>query len=1689
MADYTVRVIAETQEAEEKTKRLERHLDEVSKDRRINLQLPSVNETVENLKALGRAVQTTYSIAKNVPVIGGRLDDLEQLGDIALGTGQKVVKTFQAIASASPTNILGTTFSASTTGALELSKRLSSLGYTVFGVTQSVDLLRTTFGSLFDETVGREIKLQETLLRTKTALASTADVAVNGKRITDPYQAILKLDKPINEAVANIRTRSLEIAGTTSDAIIQVFGVVSSQIGEIGGGLKDAEDLAITFSAALGTLGLSDPFYATQEIRSILTGTIDQNSVLARSLGLTNEEVAKAKTSAEGLVSFLQRRLAAFTAGQSLAAQGFAGIVSNIQEFSEEIKRSLGKGLLDPLLEGLTVLYERLQVVFKSTFGLADALGKSFGAVARGVVGAAAAAPALQGLSQRDMRTTTEGGEQLAIQGMLYVQNQIDKLRPQIAALADAGVRAIAQIGAGLARLAQGFALFKYEQLRNYFDSLVSIANLLSNTVAPAIGQVLSLYGEFLKLPAIQFLSQFAARWDVLNRVGVLPFAKTMFTLTMVVPSVISTFKQLGAAFTWLRSQLAGIATIIIIAVTSAIAAIQNIVLRALGIILEGLTLLLTSAVSLINATAYKLGLALLDISHQIYTTLPELKILVAPLNDIGNALLKVAVNADVAKTKIQDLAGQAAAGLAGLKTTAADVQEKIGGVGDTIKEKIGEAGVSVKSHVLGMIKNFLMFSAQMLILQLAITAAFEVYSRFQAAQKDLSDKTRAELAVKRLSTVYADLGENATSATKALRDYENQIVATRVDTLTKKLGELQDKITALQQEIKKPWNFKLWDDDNITNIPDIGDRTARIMKELEKQGRDVSWNTAKAMAVREKKLEELKAAKAELQFLADFDAKTKANTKAKEDVQIMRKERTVLEKEIKDLRKQYTKDIADFEWEQKNRVLELEQQMRDTIAQQQVRDLERRQQKENQNIGNIAAGFKKALDDYEKTLFDIQTEGERQRFELTMRREELEKSVADYRYRLEEQTLKLREKMGEINKKIVDYESEQRKRTEREVLAYAFKQYAARTGMPNTDMTPDEKRDFLNEAARRGVSAERLLAVQRTSSDPRWLQGSIREQINTMLKPDIGIPGLIRDRSDKEFWEAINTRAGLLLGQSQGGQLIRQTVEADLGTGRFKTTAPPPPPQIQDLDQLLGTNSFISRYSAGLEAKFEKEKEYLALKLRTQLSDAGATLVAVLTDPKTWGITTNSGELDEQIRSIRASFTELDRTIVTGSTVYRGVNGMLQDLASYRQSAAEVMGSKYISAKTGQPTTDYFNKSLQRIDTGVPVSVLVQDLTTPNERVRDAVRALYEGYAQARKLIIETIAPKQLQTDILQQLQAAKAYTIELQEQVTAVQLRTRLEAEGFGSARIDAELRIAANQRTLNALNAEAIKQIAAKNELILKNQELLRSPKLTDAERAALQKELENARAYVKKLEADIAELRKQLGRNADTERGNADKQDDPISGLLARWKKELNDTRALIASLAQTIQSELASAMNNAITGVLNGTTTIGEAFGQMFANIGKAFLDMATQMIAKWMIMQLLGIIASGAGVSIDPGSMAKGGGGGKKALVPRSVFESFAGGGYTGEGARLGGLDGQGGFMAMLHPRETVIDHTTFAGASLGGAVNSVVNVTISDSGTKVDSNQASQFGRMIEASVMSVINREKRPGGALNRR
>jgi hypothetical protein len=78
-----------------------------------------------------------------------------------------------------------------------------------------------------------------------------------------------------------------------------------------------------------------------------------------------------------------------------------------------------------------------------------------------------------------------------------------------------------------------------------------------------------------------------------------------------------------------------------------------------------------------------------------------------------------------------------------------------------------------------------------------------------------------------------------------------------------------------------------------------------------------------------------------------------------------------------------------------------------------------------------------------------------------------------------------------------------------------------------------------------------------------------------------------------------------------------------------------------------------------------------------------------------------------------------------------------------------------------------------------------------------------------------------------------------------------------------------------------------------------------------------------------------------------------------------------------------------------------------------------------------------------------------------------SYFSSYDGGGYTGMGARSGGVDGKGGFAAILHPNETVIDHTR--GQGMGG-VTVVQNVSIDARGADAG----------VEARIQSAMRQAK---------
>jgi hypothetical protein len=243
-----------------------------------------------------------------------------------------------------------------------ISEGIALVGQKIFFFSQAIGSLQGLVqNGPFKILIGQTVELREQLLATQASLVGTSAIfnKFTGQEIKDPTTAIKALDLPILGQIEKLRTESLELVGVTSKDLVPLYQQVASRITGIGGSLTDAKDLALDFAASLGTLNIP-LFQSQQEIASILTGQIDQNSALAKSLNITNEQVNIYKSQGR-VVEELRKRLEAFRAGNKLASESLGGYTSNIQEIFDEIGRKAGQPLLDPLLKQVSIFYEFLR--------------------------------------------------------------------------------------------------------------------------------------------------------------------------------------------------------------------------------------------------------------------------------------------------------------------------------------------------------------------------------------------------------------------------------------------------------------------------------------------------------------------------------------------------------------------------------------------------------------------------------------------------------------------------------------------------------------------------------------------------------------------------------------------------------------------------------------------------------------------------------------------------------------------------------------------------------------------------------------------------------------------------------------------------------------------------------------------------------------------------------------------------------------------------------------------------------------------------------------------------------------------------------------------------------------------------------------------------------------------------------
>jgi len=134
------------------------------------------------------------------------------------------------------------------------------------------------------------------------------------------------------------------------------------------------------------------------------------------------------------------------------------------------------------------------------------------------------------------------------------------------------------------------------------------------------------------------------------------------------------------------------------------------------------------------------------------------------------------------------------------------------------------------------------------------------------------------------------------------------------------------------------------------------------------------------------------------------------------------------------------------------------------------------------------------------------------------------------------------------------------------------------------------------------------------------------------------------------------------------------------------------------------------------------------------------------------------------------------------------------------------------------------------------------------------------------------------------------------------------------------------------------------------------------------------------------------------------------DQAMKNLTEGTKETSKEMDTFAKTAAENIQNSFADFLFDPFD---KGLKNMAESFGEMIRK-------MIAEAVAADLTRRLFGDLVSGGS-----GSGLVGG-----ALSAFGKLMNFSGGGFTGSGSRSGGVDGIGGFLSVLHPNETVVDHT-----------------------------------------------------------
>lgn len=393
---------------------------------------------------------------------------------------------------------------------------------------------------------------------------------------------------------------------------------------------------------------------------------------------------------------------------------------------------------------------------------------------------------------------------------------------------------------------------------------------------------------------------------------------------------------------------------------------------------------------------------------------------------------------------------------------------------------------------------------------------------------------------------------------------------------------------------------------------------------------------------------------------------------------------------------------------------------------------------------------------------------------------------------------------------------------------------------------------------------------------------------------------------------------------------------------------------------------------------------------------------------------------------------------------------------AERRTNELRTLLDRLYSAESGLNSS--FSKDLQTLEANLNFLGI--------EKYRDAVETLIK----TQKFYTDQV---KLEESVSKDLEQARTKEVEVVEQLTSAQMEWRAVQKDpvFQSMSEAQQKRIQKLIEEKGAVEAGTSAILLHRDALKAMNAELAQSAQAIDAM---------NKSEYdtIRSLQSGTSIARLQANRKIDLleDRQAAIADFGPgASELLAITEAELSNLRQTLGESGKRMRDEELQEWSQTWKGVSDSFVSAmmngGEGIAQYLRN-------MFTQVLAEALFRPMANELAS-----MFVGMPGSGGGGGILGAI--TSFLSFEGGGRTPSGPRTGGLDGKGGFLAVVHPDETWIDETKPGARSQRGHVthnNVAIHNTIGDVASQSMVVQAMQT---VRAQMHGELRRATQYGGA----